>query len=406
MSASLDAIRGRILDVDAHEFLPISAYPEVFGERGRKWLEAGKPFFDFMNAGLGPDNPTNFTLSVDEVDVIAPETVWERKGSSAPSAGYLDRRPQVLDVMGIRRQLVFPGFGSSALVVAYGGKLGNIPQFSEDLQDAAWEAVEAHNEWAADLTNKNSERLRPVGILGSAKPGVTPESLALEAARLIKMGLRAFFMSSGMAPAGLSPADRRLDPFYATLAEANVPITFHYGAGIGYGKSTVWARVPGFRHVFEPGAETVSDPYTLSQAHIAEENFVTVLTLGGVFERHPALRVGCIEVGGSWIGPLAERLDFLTGDQGPRWVGASELKLRPSEYLNRNVRVAAFPYEPVEVWMQRHSNIQDVYCFSTDFPHLEGGLWILDRLYKRMAPLGATAVEKFFCTNAELLLPN
>lgn len=406
MTASLETIRGRILDVDAHEFLPISAYPEVFGERGRKWLEAGKPFFDFMNAALGPENPTNFTLDADEVDAITPESVWESKGSSAPSAGYLERRPRVLDMMGIHRQLVFPGFGSSAMVVAYGGKLGNIPEFSEDLRDLAWEAVEAHNEWAADLTNKYSERLRPVGILGSAKPGVTPESLTAETARLIKMGLRAFFMSSGMPPAGLSPADRTLDPFYATLAEANVPIVFHYGAGIGYGKATVWARVPGFRHIFEPGAETVSDPYTLSQAHIAEENFVTVLTLGGVFERHPTLRVGCIEVGASWVGPLAERLDVLTGGQGPAWVGADDLKLRPSEYLNRNLRVAAFPYEPVELWLRRHANIQDVYCFSTDFPHLEGGRWALDRFHKRVAPLGKDVVEKFFCKNAELLLPN
>ena len=44
--------------------------------------------------------------------------------------------------------------------------------------------------------------------------------------------------------------------------------------------------------------------------HFAPENYVAAMVLGGVFERHPHLRFGVIELSASWIGPLAERLDM------------------------------------------------------------------------------------------------
>src|SRR5258708_19280735 len=45
-------------------------------------------------------------------------------------------------------------------------------------------------------------------------------------------------------------------------------------------------------------------PYTT----LFRSHFISMLVLGGVFERFPSLRFGAIEVGGGWLGPLAERL--------------------------------------------------------------------------------------------------
>jgi len=47
--------------------------------------------------------------------------------------------------------------------------------------------------------------------------------------------------------------------------------------------------------------------------------------------------------------------------------------MRPSEYLNRNVRVTAYSFEPIDRYFERFPDLADVYCFSTDYPHTEGG---------------------------------
>ena len=34
------------------------------------------------------------------------------------------------------------------------------------------------------------------------------------------------------------------------------------------------------------------------------------MVIGGVFERHPRLRMGIIECGATWLGPLVERIEM------------------------------------------------------------------------------------------------
>ena len=79
--------------------------------------------------------------------------------------------------------------------------------------------------------------------------------------------------------------------------------------------------------------------------------------------------------------------------------------MKPSEYLARNVRVTPHNFEPVEVWFKRYPQLQDVYCYSTDFPHEEGQQWSLKKCFQNISPLGDKFIEKYFCTNAQLLLP-
>src|SRR3974390_3084784 len=66
--------------------------------------------------------------------------------------------------------------------------------------------------------------------------------------------------------------------------------------------------------------------------------------------------------------------------------------------------VTPYNFEPVELWFQRWPHLQDVYCYSSDFPHREGQTWSLKKFYENVAPLGDRLVEKFFCTNGELLV--
>ena len=382
MTIALKALHGRVLDIDSHEQVPASRMEEMFGERGKRFA-AVSPSMQGLMAILG--------AGVRDDEKITEQTVWENKLLVAPSHADMDRRPAVLDMMGIQRQLVFPTMALVPLSQALGGL--HIPSTEEE-QEAAWGAIDAYNEWAAHLTSKYPKRLYVVALLCTTKPGVTPNSLVKEAERLIKLGVRGVFIPTGKPPVGLSPADPALDLFYATLAEANVPLLTHPPGGVGY-QSNAWSAAT-------RGATWV---------HASEENFLAAMVAGGVFERHPTLRFGAIECGASWVGPLADYLDFWTDTKRrpensiPIVVGNTKLSMRPSEYINRNVRVTPHNFEPVEVWFQRYPHLQDVYCYSSDFPHEEGQRWSLRQFYENVAPLGDKIIEKFFCANAQLLLP-
>jgi len=386
---TLEALHGRVLDLDSHEMAPMGRVAELFGERGVNVLKSSTNFHDpaFYNQML--------PISPDHKDTaeITTQSVWESKGGAAPGAFDFDRRPTVMDAQGIKRQLVFPGMATVAMIQSQGGHVAPV---TEEGRKLGWAGIEAHNEWAAGITKKYPDRLRVVGILSCNKPGATPEWMVKEAERLIGMGMRALFIDAGMPPAGLSPASPRLDSFYATLAEANVPLVTHPPSGIGF-SCEAWRR---------------ADPIEIGTQDLwnSSANFIRIMTLGGVFERHPTLRFGAIECGAHWIGPLAELLDW-TRD-GDRFfeteIGMPEppkLSMRPSEYLARNVRVTPLNFEPVEIWLDRYPQIQDCYCFSTDYPHREGRPWTLKRYYESVAPLGDKLVEKFFYKNAQLLLP-
>ena len=387
MAVTLESLRGRIGDVDAHEFMPADRFPEYFGEVGERFLKENQGFWKALN--MVPDGHPHKITTKGIVDNVAinDETVWEKKGIWAPGHADMDRRVEVMNHMGVRTELVFPGFGLLAMIQALGGGQGGSPLATKEEIELGREAVKAHNKWAGSVTRKHPDRLRIVGMISSGDPDLTPESLAKRAEEIIKLGVKAIQISAGEPPAGLSPADPKLDAFYAAFAESGTVLTFHPPSGIGFRKTEIWeaALRPEFLGL------TVS-------FHQPMENFVNMMVLGGVFERHPKLRLACIETGGSWIGPLA---DFM--DHGGISGVPPKLPMKPSEYIVRNVRFSVLLSEPVESWIERYPFLQDVYCWSSDYPHIEGQPRSLDASFKRVSRFGDDFVEKFFVTNSRLI---
>jgi predicted TIM-barrel fold metal-dependent hydrolase len=139
--------------------------------------------------------------------------------------------------------------------------------------------------------------------------------------------------------------------------------------------------------------------------HNAITTYVTAMVLGGVFERHPNLRFGAIECGAHWLGPLAENLD-MWGTKVFQSRLSPFLSTKPSDYVARNVRVTPFAlWEDVRSYIERYPQLADCYCYSTDYPHFEGGVNSMQLFHDRLAPLGEEVVDKFFRRNGELLLP-
>jgi predicted TIM-barrel fold metal-dependent hydrolase len=317
-----------------------------------------------------------------------------------------------MDAMGSRRQLVFPSYGILAMIVAVGDER-HLRHFTgtaagEDLDIAAihelgLRGLAEYNEWAIRITAIDPDRLRPVAYV---LPHGNAEAVIRYVEELLDCGIRGIFLPSSIPPAGTSPANPELDSLWAMLAEANVPVTLHVGGESGFLATMAWANAPAFAPGKVTSTELGLDPYSMSTFHNAVTNFITTLVLGGVFERHPTLRFGAIECGAHWLGPLAENLDlWATKVFGSRL--APYLSSKPSEYLARNVRVTPFAlWEDIGWYFERYPLLADCYCYSTDYPHFEGGEDSMRLFYERVAPLGDTIVEKFFRTNGELLLPD
>lgn len=388
MAVTLEDLKGRVGDVDAHEQIPFPQYGEVFGERGQRFFESQMALWERM-ARAFPES--RMMQKIEDNLEITGENVWTFEGKRASWAADIDHRPAVMDAMGIQRQLIFPTMGLFAMAAAHGGGFNGLPKSTPEEVAAGKDALDAYNEWAGQNTRKYPDHLRIAGVLETTDAGLTPEALIKRTEALIATGVKAVMIPTGEPPAGVSPAHPALDDFYALLTQTNTALTFHPPSGAGFRKSDVWGVYPG----------SEGDVSFTVALHQAEENFATVLIMGGVLERHPKLRVGVIENGASWLGPMAERMDKALGQQ-QRYL--KRLSKKPSEYMAAQIRASVLLEEPVEIWLERYPAIQECYCYSSDFPHTEGGEYSMKGFYDRIKPLGDDVLEKFFVTNPHLLL--
>lgn len=395
----------RTTDIDGHEFAPPHLWGEIFGPVAARLATVCAPFIEAM----GENYIARPAQAADDAPMTR-ENVWTMRHSGAPGAFDMERRLEAMDLMGISRQLIFPSYGLWGQILSSpegGGPIATgLRQFLGDLSvseavEIGYAATDEWNDWAVRTTAKSPDRLRPVGMF---KPPGDVTDLMEQAGNLIDRGLKGVLINTGQPPAGRSPAAPELDPFWAMLAQNNVAVTAHVGSDLGFLNASQWAEAPAFapkKLSFELGFE----PYSFSTIHLPVEHFLTVMVLGGVFERHPRLRFGAIELGAHWLGPLADNLDMWAGKIFARRI-AETLSMKPSAYLARNVRVTPHNIvEPVDQFFRRYPHLAHCYCYSTDYPHLEGGAHINTKMHEMLEPLGTEVLEKYFVTNGEWLLP-
>jgi hypothetical protein len=385
-------LSGRMTDVDSHEQMPAQEWVSALGGEVRAFTDAYMAAYEGDAMSLhDPEYPGDVTPIGPEVAVI--------KGTRAPGGTDRVRRLDVMDALGINRQLMFPtGVGILALLLRMGKPLPFAYDTSETMDKLGARLLNLYADWALDKSAQ-SDRIRPVLPVA----GQTPAELYDNAKALIKRGAPALWMASGILPGGCSPASPEMDPFWALLAESNTVITLHGGGEGQFFETRGWKKSP----IFAGGRSTSEfefDTWSMSVYHLPSQNFVTTAALGGVFERHPKLRFGVIEVGSHWAGPMLESIDLIYN--AFQHTMKVKLKRLPSEYIRENVRISTLVYEEIGSWMQRHPGLDEVLCYSTDYPHPEGGKNAAQRYFEKLEPLGKSAVDKFFVTNGQLLLPD
>jgi predicted TIM-barrel fold metal-dependent hydrolase len=192
-----------------------------------------------------------------------------------------------------------------------------------------------------------------------------------------------------------------LDRWWAKVAEVGLPVLIHVGGH-------PLQLDPAFMNTGRPvpgdwlgGGENVRGKDMIGLHHAAEL-FVGTLVLDGVLQRHRELRLGIIELGAGWVPPMLRRLDQIAAIWGRSEPDLKALTRPPSQQLTEQAAFTPYPFEDVGA-MIRDSN-PDLYLFSSDYPHIEGGRDPLGRFATSLRGFGPDVDEKFYAANMRRLL--
>jgi uncharacterized protein len=378
---------GRVmLDADSHvmelpDFLSAHADP---GMRGRI------PPVSFASGGKLMERLEHFSATrchderaVEEQVALGSRLLTGPKGYEAIGAFDTAERSVALDQLGFERQFVFASFSTSVV-------------FDERLDpDVAAGAARAHNRAMAAFCG---DEPRMIGVAATALDDV--DAAIAEIDHLVGLGLGAVWIPH-RAPGGRSPGHVELDRFWAAAADAGIPVLLHVGGD-------ALQIAPAFMNTGRPvpgdwlgGGENVRGKDMIGLHHAAER-FVGAMVLDGVLERHRDLRLGVIELGAGWVPSMLRRLDQIADIWRRSEPDLAALTRPPSQQLTEQAGFTPYPFEDVGA-MIRDSN-PDLYLFSSDFPHIEGGRDPLGRFTASLRSFGGAVDDKFYAANMRRLI--
>lgn len=313
------------------------------------------------------------------------EELMIRKNYDALGSFNSKDRSEALDLLGVQSQLVFPTSPNVWLESLEHG---------DDI-DMLYSVAEATNRAQIDFCS-DDKRLLPVTYIPLANI-----DRSIEIAKLAIQSGSSALLIPWACPKNHSTSHVGFEPIWSMAEESGIPILFHVGSA----------------DFVLPKAHSLNGMPKVKDFHGGEENFrsisymaissgpmqaLSLLILDGVLERHPNLKFGVIELGSVWVPGFMKQLDSAFEAFSRHEERLQSLSLKPSEYINRQVRVTPYPTEPTG-WVIKEAG-SDIFMFSSDYPHVEGGRNPLARFEKSIEGISHEAQDKFFRLNFESLM--
>ncbi len=104
-----------------------------------------------------------------------------------------------------------------------------------------------------------------------------------------------------------------------------------------------------------------------------------------------------VELGAIWLPSWMKQMESAIDAFGRHEQRLQQLSLRPSEYVQRQIRVTPYPTEDVG-WIAAQG-CEDVLLFSSDYPHVEGGRRPIERFERSLGDTSDEVREKFYASN-------
>ena len=305
------------------------------------------------------------------------DRLMDAKGWGALGAFDPGERSRALDLLGFDRQLVFPTFASSQFI-------------GHDDREVRRAGNRALNRGIVDFCS-HDERLLPVAFVPLGDPGWA----AAEVERCLADGAAAVQVTHE-APRVHSHTHPAFDGVWGALAEAGVPFVLHVGgARLNVAPSLHDNGLPPVTD-FLGGGENIRSKDSIALSH-APELFLTCMAMDGVLDRFPRLRGAAIELGAVWVPAMLAKLDLATRNFRKSEPQLNAMELSPREYIHRQVWFTPFPGEPVGAMIDQAG--EDLFLFSSDYPHPEGTRDPLGRFQATMADVPDSGRDAFYSGN-------
>lgn len=303
----------------------------------------------------------------DRYDDLLPRDHWD------PAA----RLPR-LDDLGLDEAVLFPNYG-----LLWERRLSSsLPALHTNM--TAW------NRWCATVAAEGAGRLHPVAHLTLRDLDWFERQLTV----LDDAGIRLAMIAPSLVD-GKPLSHPDLDRAWSLFVEHGISPVFH-----------VADQPRPFDDAWYTDADTAFVP-TLDSVFIytAAALASTDLIVNGVFERHPDLRLGIVELSAVWVPMYLMMLDggvdFTTRLNGRP---PSKLNRRPSDYFLDQIRVSSFAYE-APAHITRQLGGRDLLMACSDYPHSEGTSHPLaDYAASGGAGLAPDTNPALFADNARFLL--
>jgi uncharacterized protein len=373
----------RFLDADSH-IMELPGFLEPFADAS---IRDRLPSLSTEVAGAQGEGFDAYIASgahsPDEVAELERNVIGGPKGYHALGAFNPAERTRALDLLGFDAQLVFGSFALACFL------------HDADL-DVRYGGCRAYNRAIAAFC-ADDPRLLAVAVISLEDPSRALDELHAA----LRLGCAAVWIPA--EPCGdRSPGHVELDAFWATLADAGVPFVLHVGAQ----RMQIRREYMNTGRPAAVGWQGGGEALRLKDfpiLHADTEEFLSVMVLDGVLERHPSLRGGAIELGATWVPGMLRRLDHAVDNLARSDPAVQAFTRRPSEQVIAQLAFTPFPFEDVGRLIVESTD--ELYLFSSDYPHVEGGRNPLGRFETSLAGATEATRERFYSRNLLRMMP-
>ena len=311
------------------------------------------------------------------------------KSKEIQALGAFDgaERAKAMDMLGFKKQLVFATH-SVAKPFSPSTKLDPKLRYG---------CARAHNRHMSDFC-AHDDRLMGVAIV----PLDDPQHAIAELELVLKSNLKAVWVPH--RPCGdKSPGHVELEPFWARLAEAGVPFLLHVG-GSPLQLAKAWGNNGRAATKDWLGGGENLRTKDVAVLHQGPETFLSMMMIEGIFERFPKLRGASVELGAGWVPEMLRRLDWVAKTWGRTDKTLASFKRTPTQQLTEQMAFTPFVFEEVGTFIDQSN--PDLYLFSSDYPHIEGGRNPIARFEATLGERGASVRDKFYAENFLRIFPD
>jgi predicted TIM-barrel fold metal-dependent hydrolase len=349
-----------IVSVDGHAVMPAERWPEYLEKRFHDYLPALRAENEINRRAMFPLNDMLLTPALDLFDT---EGAYRAEGwRGAWDTGV---RLAEMDREGIAAEVVYHGFFR---VADLGFSVMNAT-YPPEVVDAG---VRAYHRWAFDTFGGSGDRLLLIGAVGAC---TDLEATIAEARWIADHGFVGMYMPGFLAVPGQPPLDdRHWDPLWALCAERGLVVVVHGGYGLDQGFAYDQIE-KACRRVDDAGGGDLDLVMALAEGIFSEKFFADLrhrramwqIMLGGVFDRHPQLKLMMTEVRADWLPATLSHLDELYD----RHRGQLPSRRKPSEWWRSNCLAGVSFMHKAEVEMRHEIGVESM-SFGRDYPHGEG----------------------------------